>query len=69
MGSGGAIGIGGIRASGGDAGSDGAAGSGGTAGSGGAAGTRAPCDIYQSGNTPCVDDEIHANIVAAGYGR
>jgi hypothetical protein len=47
---------GGASASGGAPGTGGATGSAGSSGSGGAAGAGAPgpCDIYQSGNTPCV---------------
>lgn len=53
---GGSKATGGASSSGGAPGTAGATGSAGTSGSGGAVGTGAPgpCDIYQSGNTPCV---------------
>ena len=51
---GGQTGLGGTRGTGGIVGSGGASGTGGTAGSSGTTGTGGPCDIYQSGNTPCV---------------
>ncbi len=41
-------------AAGGQTGSGGTSGTGGTAGSSGTTGAGGPCDIYQSGNTPCV---------------
>ncbi|HWP06324.1 MAG TPA: arabinofuranosidase catalytic domain-containing protein [Polyangiaceae bacterium] len=51
--SGGAAGSGG-KANGGMSGSGGAAGAAGNAGAGGAGSVTGPCDIYATGNTPCV---------------
>jgi hypothetical protein len=74
MSSGGAIGTGGTSGIAGSAGSSGVAGSGGSAGSagannsgggggaGGSTAVTAPCDIYASGNTPCV--AAHSTIRA-----
>jgi len=59
---GGASGIGGARGTGGSAGS---AGTGGNAGSSGA---MAPCDIYQSGGTPCVAAHSTVRALFATYG-
>jgi hypothetical protein len=60
---GGATGAGGLIASGGTIGA-----SGGASGSGGSAGTLAPCDIYQSGNTPCVAAHSTVRALYAAYG-
>lgn len=53
-GAGGAIGNGGATGAGGANGSGGSTGSGGVAGISGGSGFVGPCDIYQSGGTPCV---------------
>jgi non-reducing end alpha-L-arabinofuranosidase len=65
---------GGASATGGQVGSGGASGSGGTSGRGGTTGADAttasdtgPCDIYASGNTPCVAAHSTVRVLAGAY--
>ena len=69
-GSGGRNGSGGNGASGGASGLGGARGTGGTSGSAGTGGSGAmgPCDIYQSGGTPCVAAHSTVRALFATYG-
>ena len=65
---------GGTRSTGGQVGSGGASGRGGTTGLGGTTGAGAttaagtgPCDIYASGNTPCVAAHSTVRVLASAY--
>jgi len=60
---------GGIPGAGGTVGSGGASGAGGAvdSGAGGSPGVAGPCDIYQSGNTPCVAAHSTVRALYGGY--
>ena len=66
-GAGGATGDGGAAGSGGASGAGGSADSGGAAGTGGGSGVVGPCDIYQSGGTPCVAAHSTVRALLGAY--